>query len=345
MMGQTRCHPRAKELCARALRFREFGGPEKLQVEDVPDSATSAGELVVQIRAASLNPSDVKNVQGKMEGTTLPRTPGRDFAGIVIEGPKELINEEVWGTGGDIGFSRDGSHAERIAVPVTGVSRKPDSLSFEEAATVGVNFLAAWIGLIDTAHLGSGETILATGAGGGVGSAVLQIAKWKDANSKTIAVDVKPISPERQKEFGIDHFILATADDGYKSMIDDVQRITGSRVVNIAYDCVGGPLFEPCLKPLRRGGRQVNITSVGDRRVSFDLLDFYHRRLSLFGVDTRAYDTRASAAILDKLTPGFQSGALKSIPITERLHLDDARDAYTRVNQGEVRGKAVFIFE
>ena len=123
------------------------------------------------------------------------------------------------------------------------------------------------------------------------------------------------------------------------------RRIAGSRGVDIAYDCVGGPLFEPCLKTLGAGGRQVDITSVGDRRVSFDLLDFYHRRLSLFGVDTRACDTPASAAILDKLTPGFQSGALKPLPIAERFHLDKARDAYTKVNQGKVHGKAVFVFQ
>ena len=104
-----------------ALRFHEFGDFKNLKVETVPDPQPKPGELVVRIRTASLNPSDAKNVLGRMEGTTLSRTPGRDFAGVVVSGPSQMIGAEVWGTGGDIGFTRDGSHAELIAVPV-GVS-------------------------------------------------------------------------------------------------------------------------------------------------------------------------------------------------------------------------------
>jgi hypothetical protein len=87
----------------------------------------------------------------------------------------------------------------------------------------------------------------------------------------------------------------------------------------------------------------VNITSVGDRRVSFDLIDFYHRRLSLFGADSRAFDTIASAAILERLTPGFESGALKPIAIAKRFTLNEAVQAYTQVNDGSLYGKAVFV--
>src|SRR5579859_3414623 len=89
-----------------ALRFHEFGGFEKLKVESVPDPKPKPEEIVVRVRAASLNPSDAKNVLGRMEGTTLPRTPGRDFAGVVVDGPAEMIRAEVWGTGGDLGFTR-----------------------------------------------------------------------------------------------------------------------------------------------------------------------------------------------------------------------------------------------
>src|SRR3954468_6631487 len=129
----------------RALRFSEFGGFDKLKVESVPDPRPASGEVVVRIRAASLNPSDAKNVFGRMEGTTLPRTPGRDFAGVVIDGPPEMVGADVWGTGGGVGFTRDGTHAELIALPVGGVRPKPCKVSFEEAAAVGVNFVAAWI--------------------------------------------------------------------------------------------------------------------------------------------------------------------------------------------------------
>src|ERR1700689_4871248 len=201
-----------------ALRFHEFGSFDKLRIEAIPDPQPKPGEVVVRMRAASLSPSDAKNVLGRMEGTTLPRTPGRDFAGVVVNGPTRMIGTEVWGTGGDIGFTRDGAHAELLAVPVGGVRPKPKNLTFEEAAIVGVNFVTAWIGLVETAHFQSGETVLATGAAGGVASAVTQIAKWK--GGATIGVDRMPISQERQKEYGIDHFLIADANENYKSMVD-----------------------------------------------------------------------------------------------------------------------------
>ena len=325
-----------------ALRFHEFGSFEKLKVETIPDPQPRQGEVVVRVRAASLSPSDAKNVLGRMEGTTLPRTPGRDFAGIVVKGPTNMIGAEVWGTGGDIGFTRDGAQAELLVVPVGGVRPKPKNLSFEEAAVVGVNFVTAWIGLVETARFQSGETVLASGAAGGVGSAVTQIAKWR--GGRTIGVDRAPLSPESQKQFGIDHFLVSEPNNAYKSMIDGALRFTEGKGVNVVFDCVGGPLFEPCLKTLGQLGRQLNITSVGDRRVCFDLLDFYHRRLMLFGIDSRAYDTEACAAILEQLTPGFESAALKPLPIAKRFPLNEAVQAYTQVNDGTLKGKAVFTF-
>jgi NADPH:quinone reductase len=115
---------------------------------------------VVKVAAGSITPSDVKNVEGKMEGTTLPRVPGRDYAGTVVEGPAEWIGAEVWGTGGEIGYSINGSHAELIAVPVASLRRKPRTLSLEQAAAVGVTYLAAWLGVIEYAQIGAGETLL-----------------------------------------------------------------------------------------------------------------------------------------------------------------------------------------
>ena len=325
-----------------ALRFHEFGDFKNVKVETLPDPQPKPGELVVRIRAASLNPSDAKNVLGRMQGTTLPRTPGRDFAGLVVNGPSQMIGAEVWGIGGDVGFTRDGSHAELIAVPVGGVRPKPKNLSFEEAAVAGLGFVTAWLGLVEVGHFQSGETVLATGAAGSVGRAVTQIAKWK--GGRTIGVDLRPMPQERQHEFGIDNYLIADPNDSYKSMVDGALRFSGGKGVNFAFDCVGGPLFEPSLRTLGQLGRQVNITSVGDRRVSFDLLDFYHHRLSLFGVDSRAYDTVACAAILEKLTPGFESGALKPGPIAKRFQLNDAIQAFTQLNDGALQGKAVFSF-
>ena len=164
----------------RAVRFEAFGDPSVLQVVEVAAPAKNEGMALVRVMAASINPSDVKNVAGAMRQTTLPRIPGRDFAGVVEAGPAEWIGAEVWGTGGDAGFTRDGTHAELIAVPVASLRRKPDTLSFDEAASVGVNYMAAWCGL-EAASLKAGETVLLIGAGGGVGGAAAQIARapWR----------------------------------------------------------------------------------------------------------------------------------------------------------------------
>src|ERR1700733_11909138 len=87
----------------RALRFNQFGGPDVLHVADLPDPHATAKEAVIRVKAASVNPSDVKNVAGQMDWTVLPRTPGRDFAGVVVSGPSEWEGAKVWGTGGDGG--------------------------------------------------------------------------------------------------------------------------------------------------------------------------------------------------------------------------------------------------
>src|SRR4030088_1002211 len=113
---------------------------------------------------------------GAIKQTTLPRIPGRDFAGVGEAGPAKWIGAEVWGTGGDTRFTRDGTPAELIAVPVASLRRKPDTLSFDQATAVGVNYMAAWCG-IEAAGLKAGETVLLIGAGCGVGGAAAQIAR------------------------------------------------------------------------------------------------------------------------------------------------------------------------
>jgi D-arabinose 1-dehydrogenase-like Zn-dependent alcohol dehydrogenase len=169
-------HIRYLGFVMRAIRFEVFGDPSVLELAEVPAPLAYEMAAVVRVMAASINPSDVKNVAGGMKQTTLPRIPGRDFVGVVEAGPVEWIGAEVWGTGGDAGFIRDGSHAELIAVPVASLRRKPDALSFDQAAVVDVNYIAAWCG-IEAAGLKAGETVLLIGAGGGVGGAAAQVAR------------------------------------------------------------------------------------------------------------------------------------------------------------------------
>src|SRR5271154_1673663 len=102
----------------RAVRLHQFGNLIDLKIEDFPTPSPAAGELLLRLSAASVNPSDVKNVQGFMHQTRLPRTPGRDFAGTVVSGRGDLVGSEVWGTGGDLGFTRDGTHADHLLIPI-----------------------------------------------------------------------------------------------------------------------------------------------------------------------------------------------------------------------------------
>jgi NADPH2:quinone reductase len=310
----------------KALRFERFGDPSVLEVADLPRPVARPGEIVVAIRAASINPSDVKNVAGKMEGTTLPRTPGRDFAGIVVDGPPDMLGTEVWGAGGDIGFTRDGSHAEYIAVPADGVARKPAALSFLEAAACGVNFVTAFAGVATAAHLEAGETILVTGASGGVGSSVVQLARWMGARSigvdRTVRADAPP-ALTADVALGLGDDILAA-----------VRRATDGRGADVVYDTVGASLFETNLSALAAGGRYVIISSVGERRASLDILDFYHKSLTLTGVDTRTLDTRACARILERLRPGFESGALHAPAVAATFDISRAKEAYQAAQAG-----------
>ena len=127
----------------RALKFYETGSLDDLRIEEVSLPTPAAGEVLVQVKAAAINPSDIKNVQGKMHETTVPRIPGRDFAGTIVKGPDKLLGQSVFGSGGNLGFGRDGSHAEYLAVPVTAVIPLPRNLSFEQAAGIGVAYMTA----------------------------------------------------------------------------------------------------------------------------------------------------------------------------------------------------------
>jgi NADPH2:quinone reductase len=110
------------------------------------------------------------------------------------------------------------------------------------------------------------------------------------------------------------------------------------------FDCVGGPLFEAGLKSLGLNGRQVNITTVGTTRVSFDLLDFYRRQLTLFGVNTSLFDTVASGDILDGLRSAFEQGKLTAPDIARTCSLYEAVEAYTQIDKGIAKGKIVITF-
>lgn len=310
----------------RALRFTSFGDPDVLRVEDIPDPVAKAGEAIVRVEAASVNPSDVKNVAGAMDWTVLPRTPGRDFAGIVVSGPREWEGAAVWGTGGDIGFSRDGSHAELMLVPVDALVGKPQRLSFDEASTVGVNFVVAWYGTMETAQLAAGETIAVFGVSGGVGGAVAQIAQAHGAN--VIGVDRRPPGPGTPAAAAIDDFVTFDPDAEVGAAIT---HLTDSKGADVVYDAVGGVTTPSALAALSHRGRLVVISAVGSPNVEVNLRDLYHNETRILGTDSGKLSITDSARRLEQMRPFFESGAFRPLPIAATYSLEDATTAYRAV--------------
>jgi NADPH:quinone reductase len=315
----------------KALRFGEFGPPSVLRIEEVPLPEPGAGRALVHVKAAAINPSDIGNVAGRFKKTTLPRTPGRDFAGVVVKGKHE--GEEVWGSSPTLGIVDDGSHAEYVVVPEETLSLKPKSLSMAQAAAIGVPYITAWASVVNAAQIKAGEIILIVGAAGAVGQAATQIANWKKARVIGAGITSDPIP-------GAESVINTKSEDLHAR----VMELTAGKGVNAVFNTVGGPLFEPGLQSLAFAGRQVVIASPGDPRVSFNLVDFYHNFSQLLGVDSYGLTTRQIAEIANELGPGFETGALKP-PQIETVPFEKAVDAYTRVAAGQANAKQVLTFD
>ena len=141
----------------------------------------AANEVLIEVKAAAVNPSDVKAATGLMAYAVFPRTPGRDYAGVVIDGPPGTIGREVFGSSGDLGIRRDGTHATHLAVEAEAVVEKPKNLSWEEAAGIGVPFVTAMEGFRRAGMPKKDETVLVMGVNGKVGQAAVQIASWHGA--------------------------------------------------------------------------------------------------------------------------------------------------------------------
>jgi NADPH:quinone reductase len=322
-----------------AIQIERFGDPSELRQTEVPRPDPGEGEVLIEVHAAAVNRSDVLNARGSFAFTTLPRIPGRDFAGVVVEGPRELVGAEVWGTGGgELGFIRDGSHARYLAVPANAVVPKSDTLSLEEAAVSGLAYVTAASALVELGGVSAGETILVTGAAGGVGSAAVMIARWKGA--RLIGAIKDESERARAKRAGVEVIV----DTSREEVTDSVLAATDGRGADLILDAVGGPLFEPALNCLAEKGRMVVITTTPDKQhVYFNLLDFYRKGLRLFGLMTSFLDAEGSAAVLRDLGPGFDEGALRAPAIAERYPLVQAGTAYARVESGDAAGRVLLV--
>ena len=282
-------------------------------------------EVLVAVKAAAVNPSDIKAATGLMPYAIFPRTPGRDFAGVVIDGPGSWIGREVFGSSGDLGIRRDGTHATHLSVEAEALVDKPAALSWEEAAGIGVPFVTAMEGFRRAGMPKPGETVLVMGVNGKVGQAATQIATWQGARVIGVVRKHEPYD-------GHASAVVEVIDSSALDVAATVREMTGNKGADIVFNTVGDPYFQAAHKALALKGRQILIAAI-DRIVQFNILEFYRGQHTYVGIDTLGLSSVATGAVLRDLVPGFADGHLMPFPIrAEAVYaLDDARAAYQAV--------------
>jgi NADPH:quinone reductase len=313
-----------------ALRVARAGTPGDLSLPIGSLALTrSRGNVVIEIAAAGVNPSDVKAVLGAMPQAIWPRTPGRDYSGVVVDGPADLIGKEVWGSGGELGVRRDGTHARHLVIDVSRVRTKPSTLSLREAGAVGVPFITAYEGLRQAGGVNEDDIVLVLGGNGKVGQAAIQLATMGGA-AQVFAVE-RDAEPFLGHATGPVEMLDASAID----VANHVRAKTGGHGADIVYNTVGSPYFEVANRAMAIKGRQIFVSTI-ERSVPFDIFAFYRGRHKFIGVDTLELDSGECAAILDDLKAGFESVSLKPFPVHDDhvYPLGRAVEAYKAVLAG-----------
>jgi NADPH:quinone reductase len=285
----------------------------------------TGNELLIEVKAAAVNPSDVKAATGLMPYAIFPRTPGRDYAGVVVDGPTGWVGREVFGSSGDLGIRRDGTHATHLAVEAEAVVDKPRTISWEEAAGIGVPFVTAMEGLRRAAIPKPDETVLVMGVNGKVGQAAAQIASWNGARVIGVARRSEPYEGHANSR-------IEMIDASASEVAARVRELTGGKGADIVFNTVGDPYFEAAHRSLALRGRQILIAAV-HRVVQFDILEFYRGQHTYVGIDTLGLSSVATGAVLRELVPGFASGHLKpfSIKAGAIYPLEQAKAAFVAV--------------
>ncbi len=282
-------------------------------------------EVLIEVKAAAVNPSDVKAATGLMPYAVFPRTPGRDYAGIVIDGPRDAIGREVFGSSGDLGIRRDGTHATHLAVEIEAIVEKPKNISWEEAAGIGVPFVTAMEGFRRAGMPKNGETVLVMGVNGKVGQAAVQIATWHGARVIGVVRKSEPYEGHANSD-------VEVIDASQTDVAARVRELTGGKGADIVFNTVGDPYFQAAHKSLALRGRQILIAAI-DRIVQFNILEFYRGQHTYVGIDTLGLSSVATGAVLRELGPGFASGHLKPFPIKPNAiyPLEEAKHAFLAV--------------
>ena len=314
----------------RAIRIHEDGGPGVLRYEDVPDPEPADGEVLVELRAASMNHLDVWVRKG-LPSVPKPRILGADGAGV-IAGTDErvVINPGIVGADGKshiVGETMDGTHAELIAMPRDYVHPIPDGLSFEEAAAFPLVFVTAYRMLVTRARLQEGEWVLVWGIGGGVATAALTIAKALGAQvAVTSSSDAKLA---RARELGADAAVNHETDD----VVAAVKEVTGGGA-HIVVDDVGEATWRRTLDAARPEGRVVVCGATTGPNPPAALHRIWWKQLTILG------STMGSPEDFQAVWELIDAGRLR--PVVDRVFpLADARAAHERLEAGEQLGKIV----
>jgi NADPH:quinone reductase-like Zn-dependent oxidoreductase len=338
----------------KAIVFEKHGGPEVLKYAEAPEPRLGARDVLVRVRACALNHLDLW-VRGGLPGVPipLPHIPGSDIAGEVARvgtevrrvsaGQKVLLAPGV-GCGrctaclagqdnkcpefSNLGYIHDGGCAEFVRCPEVNCFPYPENLSFEEAAAVPLVFQTAWHMLMARAELQPGEEVLVLGAGSGVGSAAIQIAKL--FGCRVIATAGSDEKLAKARELGADETI-----HHHKEKIREaVRKLTGKRGVDVVFEHVGTATWDDSVASLARGGRLVTCGATTGYDAKIDLRFLFSRQLSILG---SYMGTKNEFAIVLKLV---SAGKLK--PVVDRIFLlAECRAAHEYLESGAQFGKVV----
>ena len=340
----------------KAVVFESHGGPDVLELREVPDPRPRADEVLLEVKACGINHLDLWVRRG-LRGLSIemPHILGNDVVGVALEvgevvrhvkaGEKILVLPtlscgvcEHCYAGDDhlcrqydvIGRRRNGGYAEKVAVPGVNCLPYPDNLDWTEAAAVPLVFLTAWHMLIGRARLQPGEDCLVIGAGSGVGSAAIQIARMIGA--RVIATAGTADKLERARSLGADDVI----DHAKEDISARVRELTLRKGVEVAFEHVGGSVFEQAVGALARNGRLVTCGATAESKVSLDINVLFGKHLALFGswMGRRAELVEALKFVRD--------GRLKPV-VDSVLPLADARKAHERIERREHFGKVVLV--
>jgi len=322
-----------------ALRFNQTGDLNNLELVEIPTPSLDKDEVLIEVKAGRLNRNDISNVMGRLPYTTIPRTPGRDYSGIIQQGPAELIGKEVWGTGKENGFIQDGSHAAYMKVHRSAISIKPKALSFVEAANCGTPYITAW-GAIQSCHVKEGTRIVVIGANGAVGNAAVELAKKNKASVLGLVRTEEHLATIKEQEVFADLLPNTPDEKVLKSLIWKYFP-EGPDVI---FDTTGHWL-PSSISAIGKFGQVAVIVALGNGQVTISVRDLYRNGASIIGVNSLLYSGTECAAIFDGLSKDFDQHLLHPPQHIQTHALKDAIGVYKAVQDGLANGMHVFIPE